>query len=101
MTRAEEEKRFHKERETKKRLRSPQQEARAELRDLYDYRDALHGEELNRGRSQIAQKLMGTMGGGEIQPVGMVEQGAESHSLVTKLSMPDAKETLMHRRSSY
>ena len=38
------------------------------------------------------------MGGGEIRPVGMIGAGgAELHSLVTKMSMPDAKETLLRQ----
>ena len=96
-TRAEEE-RFGKERETKKRLRSPEKVLRDELSELIDFKSSLTGEEYRRGKSQIAERYAGTLGGGETRPVGMLEAGsAELHSLVAKLSMPDAKETLLRQ----
>jgi hypothetical protein len=65
-----------------KSLRSPEKIARDELRGLDEFRGDLTGDEYRRGKSQIAEKLMGAMGGGEIQTVGMMSAGsAELHSL--------------------
>jgi hypothetical protein len=93
-----EEERFRRETEIKKRLRSPEETARASLRELYEFRDSLSPKAFQRGRGEIAEQLMGSMGGGGFHPVGMMAAGsAELHALVAKMSMPDAKEVLMRQ----
>jgi hypothetical protein len=93
-----EEERFRRERETKKRLHSPEQIARDELREMNEFRDSLTDAEYARGRRGIAEKLMGAMGGGEIRTVGMMTAGsAELHSLVAKANMPDPKIAMMQQ----
>jgi hypothetical protein len=93
-----EEDRFRRERDMKKRLRSPEEVAFDELRDMDEFRGSLTDAEYARGKRSIAEKLMGAIGGGEIQTVGMLSSGsAELHALVAKANMPDPKVALINQ----